>query len=76
MLSFNFKPPQPEEIEDEVKAYQGYVDSFSRARVLLRPLTYVVKRGEPDLSHVDLWYERDAGERIGDYNLYRLKLRK
>ena len=29
-----------------------------------------------DFSHIDLWYERDAGERVGVYNLYRLKLRK
>jgi hypothetical protein len=27
------------------------------------------------LSHLDRWYARDAGERVGHYNLYRLKLR-
>jgi hypothetical protein len=76
MLSFDFKPIQQEEIEAEVRAYQTYADSFAREKVLLHPLTYAITRGESDLSHVDLWYERDAGERIGDYNLYRLKLRK
>ena len=76
MLSFDLKPIQQEEIEAEVRAYQAYADSFAREKVLLRPLTYVITRGESDLSHIDLWYERDAGERIGDYNLYRLKLRK
>jgi len=76
MLSFNFKPIQQEEIEGEVRAYQAYTDSLTREKVLLQPLTYVVTRGESDLSHVELWYERDAGERIGEYNLYRLKLRK
>jgi hypothetical protein len=75
MLSSNFRPVQPEEIEAEVRAYQSYADSFSREKVLLHPLTYAVTRGESDLSHVDLWYERDAGERIGDYNLYHLKPR-
>jgi hypothetical protein len=75
MLSSNFKPPQQGEIEDEVRSYQAYADSFAREKVLLHPLTYVITRGESDLSHVDLWYERDAGERIGDYYLYRLKLR-
>jgi hypothetical protein len=75
MLSSNFRPVQPEEIEEEVRAYQSYADSFSREKVLLHPLTYAVTRGESDLSHVDLWYERDAGERIGDYNLYHLKPR-
>jgi hypothetical protein len=76
MLSFDLKSIQQEEIEAEVRSYQAYADSFAREKALLRPLTYVITRGESDLSHVDLWYERDAGERIGDYNLYRLMLRK
>jgi hypothetical protein len=76
MLSLDFKPIQEEEIEEEVKLYQAYVDSFSRKKVLLHPITYVVTKGELDLSHIDLWYEPDVGERFGDYNLYRLSLRK
>lgn len=76
MLRFQFEPIQQEEIEEEVRVYQAYADSFSRERALLYPLTYVVTKDESDLSHIDLWYERDSGERIGDYNLYRLKLRK
>jgi len=76
MLSFDFKPIAEAEIEEEVKRYQAYVDSFSSEKVLLHPLAYVITKGESDLSHVDRWYERDTGERIGDYNLYRLKLRQ
>jgi hypothetical protein len=76
MLSFHFEPIRAEEIEAEVKGFQAYVDSFTREKVLLHQLTYAVNKGESDLSHVDLWYERDAGERFGDYNLYRLKLRE
>ena len=76
MLSFHFESIRSEEIEEEVRAYQGYVDSFAREKVLLHQLTYVVTKGESDLSHVDLWYERDVGERYGDYSLYRLKLRE
>jgi hypothetical protein len=29
-----------------------------------------------DLSRIDVWYERDAGERVGDYILYRVRLRE
>jgi hypothetical protein len=29
-----------------------------------------------DLSRIDLWYERDAGERVGDYIIYRVRLRE
>ncbi len=77
-LSFDFNPIHQEEIEQEVRSYQAYADSFSRDKVLLHPLAYIVTRVEPesDFSHIDRWYERDSGERIGDYNLYRVKLRK
>jgi hypothetical protein len=77
-LSFNFKPIAQDEIEEEVRAYQSYVDSFSRETVLQHPLTYAITKAvhEPDLAHIDLWYERDAGESIGDYKLYRLRLRE
>jgi hypothetical protein len=44
----------------------------------LRPtLSFVVVTTEaaPDLSNLDRWYERDAGERVGLLTLYRVKLR-
>jgi hypothetical protein len=77
-LSAHFKPIQPEEIEQEIRAYRAYVDSFSREQVLKRPLTYAVKPADSDFdfSNIDLWYERDGGQRIGAYCLYRLKLRE
>ncbi len=76
-LSNNFKPIEPDEIEREVQAYQAYVNSFSRAEALKRPITYAVIPVEDnfDFTNLDRWYERDAGERVGDYTLYRLKSR-
>ncbi len=76
-LSVQFRPIQPEEIEQEIRAYQAYADSFSHERVLERPLTYAVIPADInfDFSNIDRWYERDAGERVGAYVLYRLKLR-
>jgi len=76
MLRSHFEPIGLEEIEEAVRAYQAYVESFAREKVLLYPLSYVITKGEADLSHVDCWYERDPGERLGDYSLYRLKLRQ
>jgi len=78
ILSSNSKSIKRDEIEEEVRAYQRYQNSFSRERVLQRPLLYLVTRMDRQsvLSHIDLWYERDDGERIGAYNLYRLKLRE
>ena len=81
VLSFlgrDFQPIRQDEIEGEVRAYEAFVDSFSREQVLNRSVTYAVTLVDDkfDFSHIDLWYERDAGERVGVYNLYRLKLRK
>ena len=77
VLTYHFRPIQPEEIEREVQAYQAFEDSFSRNEALKRPITYAVIRvgSSFDFANLDRWYERDAGERIGDYTLYRLKLR-
>ena len=76
-LSAQFQPIRPDEIEQEVRAYQAYADSFSREQVLKRPITYAIVRTDSnfDFSNIDRWYERDAGERVGIYALYRLKLR-
>jgi hypothetical protein len=77
-LSLHTNPIQPEEVEQEVRAYLTYVNSFSREKVTSRPLTYAVALSDSSsrFSNLDRWYERDAGERVGDYTLYRLKLRE
>jgi hypothetical protein len=77
-LSLHFQPIQPEEIEQEIRAYQAYSDSFSRAQALKRPITYAVipADGKFDFANLDRWYERDSGERVGAYMLYRVKLRE
>jgi hypothetical protein len=76
-LSADFKPIQPEEIEQEIRVYQAYADSFSREQVVKRPVTYAVIPADNsfDFTNLDRWYERDAGERVGSYILYRLKVR-
>ena len=76
-LSSGFRRIQPDEVEREVQAYEAYVNSFSRAEVLKRPITYAVvpTEGSFDFSNLDHWYERDAGERLGAYTLFRMKLR-
>jgi len=76
-LASDFKPITDEEIETEIHAYQAYANAFSRTEALQRPLTYLVipAEGGFDLSNIDRWYERDAGERVGAYTLYRVRLR-
>jgi hypothetical protein len=76
-LGSQFKPVQEYEIEREVEAYEAYANSFSRDEALKHPITYGVipVEGNFDFANLDRWYERDAGERLGAYTLYHLKLR-
>jgi hypothetical protein len=76
-LSSHFKPIEGKEIEFEVSGYSAYVSSFTRAEALKRPIAYAIVASSDnfDFSNIDHWYERDIGERVGDYTLYRLKLR-
>jgi hypothetical protein len=77
-LSSDFKPIEPDEVEQEVRRYETFANSFSREEARRRPITYAVVpvEGSFDFTNLDRWYERDAGERFGDYALYRLKLRE
>lgn len=77
-MNVHFEPIRDEEIEAAIRDYETYVGSFSRDEALKRPLTYAVVLAEDkfDFSNLDRWYERDSGERAGDYVLYRLKLRE
>jgi hypothetical protein len=76
-LNLHFEPITGEEIEEAIHDYQTYVESFSRDEARKRPLAYAILLAEDtfDFSNLDRWYERDSGERVGDYILYRLKLR-
>jgi hypothetical protein len=76
-LNLHFEPIKQEEIEQAIREYQTYVDSFSREQAVKRPLAYAVVLAEDkfDFTNLDRWYERDNGERVGDYVLYQLKLR-
>jgi hypothetical protein len=76
-LNFDFNPIRSIEIDAEVQVYQSYSNSFSREEALKRPIAYAVipNEGSFDFTNLDRWYERDAGERVGDYVLYRLRLR-
>jgi hypothetical protein len=76
-LTVNARPITVDEVEAEVERYSNYVAAFNRERAARPTLSYVVTHaeGEPNLTNLDRWYERDAGEVLGKYKLYRLKLR-
>jgi hypothetical protein len=76
-LGHNAERVSQTEIETEVAKYATFARSFSRSNALTRPVTYVITHAAEgfDFSRIDQWYERDQGERVGDYVLYRVKLR-
>jgi hypothetical protein len=76
-LTVNAVPLTHEEIAAEVDAYAQYINSFNRERASRPLLSYVVTGadGNFDFSNLDRWYERDAGERLGNFMLYRVNLR-
>jgi hypothetical protein len=76
-LVLNPQPLTREEIDKEVKAYGDYIASFDRERAARLPLSFlIVPANDAEVpEQVDLWYEHDQGERVGDLMLYRLKLK-
>lgn len=77
-LTNDFKPITSEEIQDKVRQYTQYVANFSRERSQHPQLAYVVvNTAAPfDFSNIDRWYSRDAGEQIGPFIIYQVKLSK
>jgi hypothetical protein len=76
-LTPDYAPLSDEEINREGRAYADYVAAFSREQAARPTLSFVVNstQDSDDLSALDRWYARDAGERVGNYTIYRVQLR-
>lgn len=76
-LSLNPKPITTEELENELNLYAQYCSSFTRDQAARTELSYLIMPvdDERDVANLDRWYERDRGERVGNYTLYRISLR-
>ena len=72
------KPITTLEMRDELKHYGDYLQNFGIQQARNPVLNYVVipnSDAAPNLSNLDKWYERDAGEQVGLFKIYRVKLR-
>jgi len=76
-LNANWRPITDAEEQAALADYQRYVDTFDARRAAFPQLAYVVApaNATTDFSRVDRWYERDPGEQVGSYVLYRVRLR-
>ena len=74
----NRKPVSADEIEQVVGNYSEYISRFSLKEALHPQLSYVIitEAGPTAPTNLDLWYERDEGERIGEFVLYRVSPRQ
>ncbi len=77
----NNKPYAPPvtstELQLEARRYADYSAAFNAAQARTPLLAYVVVPATDTLrlTNLDRWYTRDAGERIGNFTLYRVALR-
>jgi len=76
-LNPNAKPISSKEKDDELSSYRDYIEGFDKAQAANPRLSYLVTpaNGGTDLTNLDRWYQRDAGEQIGKFKLYRIQLR-
>ncbi|HVS21405.1 MAG TPA: hypothetical protein VHD88_06125 [Pyrinomonadaceae bacterium] len=71
-------PINSEELRAQLASYLEYSRTFNRDRAASPTPSYLVvhANSQPDYANLDRWYQRDAGERVGTFILYRLKLRE
>jgi hypothetical protein len=77
VLTGEDKPVRNEEIDELVGRYENFRQNFNYIDARTPILSFVIihQAAQADLTTVDKWYERDAGESVGKYILYRVKLR-
>ena len=70
-------PVKREQIEEAGERYKNFRLNFNYEDARTPAISFVLirKNLKNDLSAIDRWYERDGGEEIGKYILYRVKLR-
>jgi hypothetical protein len=73
-LSSEAKPLTYGEVAAEVARYKAYIQNFNAGTATNPKLAYAVVNNEADtdLTNLDKWYDRDAGEVIGKYTVYKL----
>lgn len=76
-LSANARPLTLPEIEEEVRHFKQFTENFSIRDAQNPQLDYLIVYTEEGnkLENLDRWYERDAGESLGKYTFFRVKLK-
>ena len=75
ILTANPRPITPQEIEKAVEEYSIFASNFGRAVAAEPLLSYAIVSPTDNVANLDRWYERDEGEKVGDFIFYRVRLK-
>ncbi|HXG85936.1 MAG TPA: hypothetical protein VNI84_18085 [Pyrinomonadaceae bacterium] len=73
----NANPITEAEVDKAVNNYRRFRENFNFTDAQSPLLSFVIahEMSENDYTALDEWYERDAGEKVGKYILYRVELK-
>ena len=74
-LKINSQPITDHDIEQAAQEFAAFSLAFTREQASTPLLSHAIVLPNDNLSNLDRWYERDAGERVGGYIIYRLQLK-
>jgi hypothetical protein len=75
VLTANHHPITDADIANAAIEYEQFTKSFDSSLAVTPLLSYAVVSQNDKLSNIDKWYERNAGEKYGEFIIYSLKLR-
>ncbi len=76
-MTSEYKPLTEQETEEIIEKYDWFCNNFNYENAQKNVVSFVILPREipEDFSILDRWYERDTGEEVGSYRLYRVKLK-
>jgi hypothetical protein len=76
-LNPNAKPITTEEKNAELESYKRFIETFDKQKAASPRLSYVIVPADAstNLANLDHWYQRDSGERVGRFTIFRVHLK-
>lgn len=76
-LAEGVRAVRADEISSETRAYAEFIRNFSRTDATNPVVSWLIVpvKSDHDLSNIDRWYNRDQGQELGMFKVYRLELK-
>ena len=76
-LNPNAKPITNEEKNAELQAYKRFIEAFDKRQAASPRLSHVIvpAGNTTNLNNLDRWYQRDAGEQVGKFVIFRVRFK-